>query len=119
MKNQKITTVNVSEIVNQKYYPEFRNKKFKSKTTFEKWLDKKGRYAIHFKDKGQDCMSWIIDSGGEVLHSELQSFVWNGMVVDLSKLKVGKKISVLDSDKNFGKGNIVYDFVVKSINKYE
>lgn len=96
----------------QKYYPEFKNKTFKSKELFEKWLRKMTEYEIEFVDKGQDCLKWYIDKGGEVLHSRLQSFVWNGNIVDFNHLEVGKEIGVMGSGKIQTK---FYDFVVEKI----
>jgi len=97
---------------NQKYFPEFKEIKFESEEDFRKWLKEKTDMKICFKDNGQDCLFWYIDKGGEVLHSELQPFVWNGMIVDLGKLKIGKEIGVIDS-KN--KQTIFYDFEVEAI----
>jgi len=96
----------------QKYHSEFKNKTFKSKELFNNWLRKMTEYEIEFIDKGQDCLKWYIDKGGEVLNSNLQSSVWNGDIVDFSYLEVGKEIGVMDSDKMQTK---FYDFIVEKI----
>lgn len=98
--------------MDQKFYPEHREKRFASKRAFKIWLNNTATHRIHFKDEGQDCLIWWIDGGGEVLHSELQPSVWNGMVVDLYRLKVGNEIGVMDSDNM---RTAFYDFVVRKI----
>jgi len=100
------------DIKKQKYSPEYKDKKFKSKLAFEKWLKKLTTYKISFIDEGQGCLEWFIDKGGEVLHSDLQSSIWNGMIVDLYNLKVGKEIGVIDVENQQTK---FYDFKVKQI----
>ena len=69
--------------------PKYKNLKFKTKKTFETWLNKIVKYKVHFEDKGQDFLTWWIDERGEVLHSNLQSWVWNGKMVDVDSLKKG------------------------------
>lgn len=96
----------------QKYKAEFKSKKFKTKKSFQKWLDKIAEYKIEFKDNGQDCLSWWIDAGGEVLHSNLQAFVWNGKIVSLFDLIVGERIGTLVVEKM---ATQFYDFVVEKI----
>lgn len=96
----------------QKFEAEYRDKKFKSQAAFTRWIRRVGKYIISFKDNGQDCLEWVIDEGGEVLHANLQSRIWNGMLVEISSLKVGKKIQVLDVENQCNK---TYDFVVRSI----
>lgn len=98
----------------QKYKIEFKDKKFKTKKDFQKWLDKTAKYKIEFEDHGQDCLEWWIDEGGEVLHSNLQSAVWNGHLVSLFDLMVGEEIGTLVVEKMATK---FYDFVVKKIIK--
>lgn len=97
----------------QKYKTKYRNKRFKTQAGFERWLNKERRYIITFRDKGQDCLEWVIDEGGEVLHANLQSSVWNGMLVDLDSVKVGKNIGVLCAPREMA--TKYYDFVVSSI----
>jgi hypothetical protein len=98
----------------QKYHPEHRETRFADKGAFAAWLKKTSTYKITFKDEGQDCREWYIDNGGEVLHANLQARVWNGMIVDLSRLQRGKEIGVMDSDKMQTR---FYDFLVESIEK--
>ena len=68
--------------------PKYRDKKFKSKENFEKWLNKLTKFKIEFKDDGQDFLKWYLDKRGEVLHCEpFQSSVWNGTMVDIKRRK--------------------------------
>lgn len=94
----------------------YKNKKFKTEKGFENWLNKVGKYIISFVDKGQDCLEWVIDERGEVIDANLQAGVWNGHIVDLSRLKVGKEIGVFDFARQSTK---FYDFVVRSITDVE
>ena len=99
----------------QKYEAEYKDKKFKGKNCkkdFDKWLKELAVRKIVFEDHGQDCLEWWIDDGGEVLHSYLQPFVWNGIIVDKHNLKVGKQIGIMDSDNM---RTIFYDFIVEKI----
>lgn len=96
----------------QKYKAEFKDLKFKKETDFEKWLEKTTKYVLDFKDNGQDCLKWYLDKGGEVLHSNLQSFVWNGCLVHLFYIEVGKNIEIMEVEKQ---ANKVLDFVVEKI----
>ena len=98
----------------QKYKQQYKSKRFKSEATFQKWLSAKTVFEISFKDFGQDCLKWYIDDGGEVLHSNLQSSVWNGELVALSKLKRQQNIQVLNTKEQ---SYMTLDFVVKSIKK--
>lgn len=99
----------------QKYKSAYRDLKFKSKKHFQVWLNKIMKYEISFVDKGQDCLKWFLDEGGEVLNSNLQSSVWNGELVDLFSLKVGKGIEIMDVENQ---RNEVLDFIVEKIKIY-
>jgi len=96
----------------QKYKADYTDTKFKVKGEFEDWLQKTTRYKIHFKDKGQDCLLWWVDKGGEVLHANLQSTVWNGKLVDLFNLVVGEGIGIMDVER---RGTLFTDFIVEKI----
>ena len=76
--------------------PIYKELTFKSEIDFKKWLQKTTKYHIYFEDKGQDFLEWFIDERGEVLHSNLQSFVWNGKMVDIKTIVVGKKLRFSD-----------------------
>ena len=97
----------------QKYKQEFKNKKFKNEKEFNKWLEEKEYALIEFVDKGQDCIRWHIDEGGEVIHSVWQSRIWNGSIVNLSKLKEKKHIYCFLPNKV----ETSYDFIVKKVIK--
>lgn len=99
----------------QKINAEHRDRKFKNKTEFGRWLSATAVYRIEFKDKTQDCTEWFIDEGGEVLHADMQSGIWNGKIVDLSYLKVGKEIGVVFP--SLPPKTKFYDFVVAKIEK--
>lgn len=96
----------------QKYEPEYKDKKFNSEKAFDRWLKAKAVKKICFQDTGQDCLEWWIDKGGEVIHSYLQPSVWNGMVVDKHNLEIGKQIGVMDIDNM---RTVFYDFIVEKI----
>jgi hypothetical protein len=91
-----------SDWENQKYESEFRDVKFPGKNPeqeFDKWLEENAKFKIYFEDKGQDFLRWWLDKGGEVLHSDLQSFVWGGKIVDLRSLAVGFQPELKDGNK--------------------
>ena len=70
----------------------YKNKKFKTEEAFNKWLKETAKYLLHIEDKGQDFLEWWLDERGEVLHSDMQSFVWNGNIVNIKRVKKNKKI---------------------------
>ena len=96
----------------QKYKAEYKENKFKNEKAFKDWLKKKAVYKVDFVDNGQDCLTWWLDKGGEVLHSNLQASVWNGGLVDLWTLKVGQNIEVILVEE---RSNRVYNFVIEQI----
>lgn len=106
-----MTTIDESK---QKYFSKFKTKKFKNQKEFTKWLKETAKYKIKFKDNGQDCLEWWIDEGGEVLHANLQSRVWNGMIVSFFDLIIGEQIGVMDTANEQTK---IYNFIVKKIIK--
>lgn len=76
---------------------QYKDKKFKSKKAFETWLKKIAKYHIRFEDKGQDFLEWWLDERGEILHSTpFQASVWNGTMVDIYSLEIGKKLLFQD-----------------------
>jgi hypothetical protein len=96
----------------QGFIAKHKDKKFKTNRGFINWLNRLAKYRIIFIDKGQDCMEWAIDEHGEVLHSYMQSSVWNGMMVDLEWLKIGKNIGVMNVEKQCTQ---FYNFIIKKI----
>ena len=96
----------------QKYKAEYKYKKFKTESGFKKWLKKTARYEILFQDNGQDCLNWIIDEGGEILHSNLQSSIWNGKIVSFFDLMIGKPSGTLVVEEETTQ---FYNFIVKRI----
>lgn len=98
----------------QKYYPEHSEKKFENIKSLNLWLKKTAAKKIYFKDNGQDLLECWIDNGGEILNCNLQSqgFIWNGKIVDLNRLGIGKNIGLMDSDNQ---QTILYDFIVEKI----
>jgi len=79
--------------------PKYKNKKFKSEQEFNNWLKQKTEIKIIFEDDGQDFLEWFVDKRGEVLHGNLQAFVWNGKMVDLTKIKIGKNLPLQDGSE--------------------
>jgi len=103
----------------QGYIAKHKGKKFKTESAFLSWLNKTASYKISFKDKRQDCLQWIIDEQGEILHSNLQGWIWNGNIVDLDTAKVGKHIGIF-GDKNEVCGfTTLTDFEIDKIIKFE
>ena len=75
----------------------YKNTKFKTKKEFKNWLKKLTKYHICFEDKGQDFLEWWLDERGEILHCEpFQASVWNGKMVDIGSLKIGKTLLFQD-----------------------
>lgn len=54
------------------------------------WKTSDHKYILHFEDGGQDFLRWLI-CYGEVVDSDLQSWVWNGTKV-LDMPRVGGRI---------------------------
>lgn len=77
----------------------YKDVKFKSKIEFDKWLKKLTEYHIYFEDNGQDFLEWFVDKRGEVLHSDMQSFVWNGKMIDVNSIKIGKRLKFIDGSE--------------------
>lgn len=76
-----------------------KNKTFKTEREFEIWLKENTKYKVTFEDNRQDFSTWWIDERGEVLHSNLQSRIWNGHMVDTYSLKEGKKLQFLRNEE--------------------
>lgn len=75
--------------------PLYKNLTFPDGDAFEKWLQEKAAWRITFEDKGQDFLNWWIDERGEVLHSDLQSKIWNGCIVNVYNMRVGRELDFL------------------------
>lgn len=79
--------------------PQYKDKKFKSKEAFEKWLKETAKYKITFEDDGQDFLVWFIDERGEVIHcTPFQASVWNGMMVCVDRIKIGQFLPLMEKD---------------------
>lgn len=74
----------------------YRDLRFSTPADFNAWLKDKTEYVVEFEDHGQDFLHWWIDDRGEVLHSDLQSSVWNGSMVDLDSLVVGAELVIIN-----------------------
>jgi photosystem II stability/assembly factor-like uncharacterized protein len=90
--------------------PKYKNKRFKGRDSFDKWLKRTTKYTLHFEDKGQDFLTWYVDERGEVLHSDLQTLVWNGKMLDLESLKKNTKPIFLNNE-GFAEGELKYKIV--------
>ena len=66
--------------------PQFKDLQFKSMLEFNKWLNKTHTKIINLKDKGQDLQRLWISESGEILHANMQAFVYNGRFVNIEKL---------------------------------
>ena len=99
--------------LNQKFFSEYKDKKFKTEKDFKEWLRENTDMKICFKDNGQDCLFWYIDNGGEILHCEpFQSSIWIGRIVDLTTVKIGNQIGLINAEKMH---TDLYDFIVEAI----
>lgn len=90
--------------------PKYKNKGFKNQEEFDNWLKLKTEIKIVFEDDGQDFLEWFIDTNGEVLHSDLQSVVWNGKMVDLTKIKIGEYLPLQDGTEIIHKVKKIIQF---------
>lgn len=80
----------------QKKVAQYRHLKFSTQAQFHAWLKDHAAYIIRFEDRHQDFLEWHIDAGGEVLHSDMQSFVWCGEIVDVQTLLNHRRVVLLD-----------------------
>ncbi len=78
--------------------PKYKDLKFKSKNEFLFWLKQIAKYKITFEDDQQDFLEWHLDERGEVLNSDLQAFVWNGKMVDINTMGVGRFLPMQNGD---------------------
>lgn len=78
------------------YEPKYKNLKFKTQKEFKVWLKENTIFRIEFRDKKQDFLEWWIDKYGEVLHSDGQTAIWNGKMVDIKSLRIGNKLKFQD-----------------------
>lgn len=77
--------------------PKYKNLKFKTMEKFDEWLKKTATKKINLKDCGQDFLAFWIDNRGEILHTTpYQSEIWNGRMIKMDSIKVGKKINFSD-----------------------
>ena len=65
---------------------QFKELMFKSETEFNEWLEKTTHKKIFLKDKGQDLMKLWVSESGEILHANMQSYIWNGRFVNMETL---------------------------------
>lgn len=102
----------------QKYYAEHRDKRFpfSGRTGFMCWLHDTAEYVLEFEDNQQDCLTWYVDAGGEILHADMQSTIWNGRIVDLDTIEEGKRPQLLDVENQ---RNIIYSHAVEAITPIE
>lgn len=70
----------------------YRELKFGSNASFNKWLKKTAKKQIFFQDRGQDLTCIWIDEEGEILHANLQTSVWCGAFVNMETMKIHKPI---------------------------
>ncbi|MCK9370247.1 hypothetical protein M0R04_10105 [Candidatus Dojkabacteria bacterium] len=88
----------------------YKNKKFKSKEEFENWLKTYCEIKVVFEDDGQDFLEWFIDKNGEVLHSDFQSSIWNGKMVDLYRIHIGENLPLQDGSEIIHKVKKIIQF---------
>lgn len=100
----------------QGYRSKYKRTTFFSEAGFKRWVKKNAKYVLKFVDSGQDCLVWTLDEHGEVLDANLQTMVWNSMVVDLSSLEVGKPMKTINL-KN--KESEQSDFVIETVIEYK
>lgn len=61
--------------------PQYKGLKLKDDKEFQEWLSKTATRKITFEGNRQDFTTWWIDDRGEVLHSDLQSSVWDSSML--------------------------------------
>lgn len=76
--------------------------KFKTREEFEQWLNEHTAYVIQFEDHGQDVQFWWVDTRGEVLHSDMQSRIWNGLMVDIDTIRHGSLLRLMKNGQPAG-----------------
>lgn len=89
---------------------QYKNKRFESREKFDNWLKLKTEIKIVFEYEGQDFMEWFVDTNGEVLHSDAQSAVWNGTMVDFTKIKIGECLPLQNGNKIIHKVKSIVQF---------
>lgn len=87
--------------------PIYRDIKFESNIQFQDWLYKTTATILRFEDCGQDFLTWHLADNGEVIHSDMQSSVWNGTMV--LKAPIGKRPDIVT--KYSGKTKLNYRVV--------
>lgn len=54
---------------------------------------------VYFKDEGQDCLWWDIDSEGIVQDCNMQAWLWKGIKVDMTMdLRSGRHLAYTSKD---------------------
>lgn len=61
--------------------PKYKNVKFENITKFRNWLLSTTKHIVEFEDGGQDFCTWYIAGNNEVVHSDMQSSIWNGLFI--------------------------------------
>ena len=98
-------------MLKQKTRPTENKRTFKSKAQHDIWLESETRTILHFKDFGQDSISWHIDAGGEVLRS-LQPLD-HGKIVDLSQLFIGGPVTIIKEGSSVTLQRLIIDNMAK------
>ncbi|MCK9430008.1 MAG: hypothetical protein M0R17_08395 [Candidatus Omnitrophica bacterium] len=96
----------------QEFTPRYYDLTFDNIKDFNKWLGDTTKMKIHFVDQHQDLLKIWTDEFGEILHCNLQASIWNGMFVNLKKLKVGQYIQFRNLENT---GWDEMDFLVDNI----
>jgi len=78
--------------------PKYRDLTFKSKEEFDEWLKKTATIKVEFEDDGQDFLEWFLDERGEVLHSDMQCRIWNGKMIDVPNIRIGRYLPLQAGD---------------------
>lgn len=89
----------------------YKDKKFNNKAEFESWLKENTHVTVQLKDIGQDLLTLHACPEGEVLHTNIQSTIYNGRIIDLSHAEPDKNLRVWDEDV---KAFVIYPFVIES-----
>lgn len=93
----------------------FKNKKFETEVEFYKWLDETTYKIIFFKDNGQDLLKLWISESGEIIHTNLQMYIWTGRFINLNTLKEDCYIQMWNTQLNEW---VTMDFFVIDIVTY-
>ena len=94
--------------------PIYKEKKFSDVQEFKKWLNKTTYKVVKFKDLGQDLLDMYIAKNGEIIHCNLQSYIYNGRFINMNKLKQSIPIEIFENGKWVKKERLIIDKIINN-----